>query len=294
MRTTEFAPATPEAKEQQAPSSGYGPPTLAAPWKAGRLSGRDFVLQPDGTLRCPANQALSATEQRREADGSLRLVYAAKMSQCRPCLLREQGQWHGRATTKPRRVSLLLHPLQVGSAPLRWRDWSRRQHRRACMGLLRSQRVEVTLPQATSPESQSPEGILSRAQRAHYRLSWEERLARNARIPTTDRPTIKQIARPRNLRHFPRSADGVRRLWLPQDVLFSDGPTSPSGTLWPFFLASPLFLSSAALFAPSSAISASPPGHHVQLGMRFRCKDTTQGSLHLVAQFVGLVDQLKG
>ncbi len=137
MRTTAFAPA-PEAKEQQAPSSGYGPPTIAAPWKAGRLSGQDFVLQPDGTLRCPANQALSATEQRREADGSLRLVYAAKMSQCRPCPLREQCQWHGRATTKPRRVSLLLHPLQVGSAPLLWKDWSRRQHRRACMGEARA------------------------------------------------------------------------------------------------------------------------------------------------------------
>ncbi len=195
MRTTEFAPAS-QAKEQQAPSSGYGPPTLAAPWKAGRLSGRDFVLQPDGTLRCPANQALSATEQRREADGSLRLVYAARLSQCRPCPLREQCQWHGRTTTKPRRVSLLLHPLPVGSAPLLWRDWSRRQHRRACMGLLRHQRVEVTLPQTTPPEPHNSVGILSRARRAHYRLAWEERLARNARAPTTDRPAIKLFGVP--------------------------------------------------------------------------------------------------
>ncbi len=195
MRTTEFAPA-PEAKEHQALASGYGPPTIAAPWKAGRLSGRDFVLEPDGSLRCPANQALSATEQRREADGSLRLVYAAKISQCRPCPLREQCQWHGRATTKPRRVSLLLHPLQVGSAPLLWKDWSRRQHRRACMCLLRNQRVEVTLPQTTPPEPHSSVGILSRAQRAHYRLSWEERLGRNARAPTTDRPAIKLFGVP--------------------------------------------------------------------------------------------------
>src|SRR5712692_6895764 len=87
LRTTEFAP-TPEAKEPQALSSGYGPPTSATSWKAGRLSGQDFVLQPDGTLRCPANQVLSATEQRREADGSLRLVYAARISQCRGCPLR--------------------------------------------------------------------------------------------------------------------------------------------------------------------------------------------------------------
>src|SRR6266852_6144666 len=178
LRTTDFAPA-PQAKEQQAPSWGYGPPALAAPWKAGRLSGRDFVLQPDGTLRCPANQALSATEQRREADGSLRLVYAARLSQCRPCPLREQCQWHGRATAKPRRVSVLLHPLVVGSAPLLWRDWSRRTHRRACMQLLAHQQVEVTLPQTTPPEPHSSVGILSRAQRAHYRLAWEERLARN-------------------------------------------------------------------------------------------------------------------
>src|SRR5712692_8155783 len=190
VRTTEFAPAAPEAKEQQAPSSGYGPPTLAAPWKAGRLSGQDFVLQPDGTLRCPAKQALSATEQRREADGSLRLVYAARISQCRGCPLREQCQWHGRQTTKPRRVSVLLHPRQVGTAPLLWKDWSRRQHRRACMGLLRTQRVEVTLPQATPLEPHSPQVILSRAQRAHYRLSWEERLGRNARAPTTGQVTI--------------------------------------------------------------------------------------------------------
>ena len=116
LRTTEFAP-TPEAKEPQALSSGYGPPTSATSWKAGRLSGRDFVLQPGGTLRCPAKQVLSATEQCREADGSLRLIYAAKISQCRPCPLRDQCQWHGRATRKPRRVSLLLHRLRVGSVP---------------------------------------------------------------------------------------------------------------------------------------------------------------------------------
>jgi hypothetical protein len=59
------------------------------------------------------------------------------------------------------------------------------------MGLLRHQRVEVTLPQTTPAEPHSSRGILSRAQRAHSRLAWEERLARNARAPTTDRPAIK-------------------------------------------------------------------------------------------------------
>lgn len=61
VRTTEFAPAVPEAKEQQ-PSSGYGKPAVAATFKAGRFSGQDFALQPDGTLRCPANHTNSRSK----------------------------------------------------------------------------------------------------------------------------------------------------------------------------------------------------------------------------------------
>jgi hypothetical protein len=131
-----------------------------------------------------------------QADGSLRVVYAASIGSCRPCSLREQCQWNGSATAKPRQVSVLLHPLQIGSSPLRWHDWSRRQHRRACIRLLRDQRVEVTLPQALPPEPQGPELILSHAQRAHYRLAWEERLARNASVPTTSQVTISLFGVP--------------------------------------------------------------------------------------------------
>jgi len=58
------------------------------------------------------------------------------------------------------------------------------------MHLLSRQRVDVTFAQALPayPDASSP--ILSRAQRAHYRLSLAERMARNARTPTTARPTI--------------------------------------------------------------------------------------------------------
>jgi hypothetical protein len=94
VRTTEFAPAIPEPREQapasSVPASGYGPPSPATSWKTGRFSGSDFPLQPDGTLRCPAGQQLVAQERRREADGSLRVVYAASIRSCRPCPLREQ------------------------------------------------------------------------------------------------------------------------------------------------------------------------------------------------------------
>jgi hypothetical protein len=200
VRTTEFAPALPPAQEEAtnspSPSQGYGPPAVALPWKQGRFSGRDFALQPDGTLRCPAGQSLGAHERRREADGSLRVVYAASIRSCRPCPLREQCQWQGSATAKPRQVSVLLHPLVVGSAPLLWRDWSRRLHRRVCMHLLRQQRVEVQVEQGLSACPVLAPAPLSRAQRAHYRLDFPERLARNARIPTASQVTIRLFGVP--------------------------------------------------------------------------------------------------
>jgi hypothetical protein len=124
------------------------------------------------------------------------VVYAASIRSCRPCPLREQCQWNGSATAKPRQVSVLLHPLVVGSAPLLWRDWSRRAHRRACMQLVRHQLIEVSLPSSAVASPGKAEVILSRAQRAHYRLSWQERRARNARVSTAGQVTIRLFGVP--------------------------------------------------------------------------------------------------
>ncbi len=173
LRTTEFAPACPRAQEETADTSspvpGDGPPDVASPWKQGRFSGRDFAREPDGTRRCPAGQTLRANERRKEGDGSLRVVYAASIQSCRPCPLREQCQWNGKATGKPRQVSVLLRPLVIGDSSLLWRDWSRRQHRRACMQLVRDHHIEVR--NASDPPSQSHSApspaIPTLAQRAH-------------------------------------------------------------------------------------------------------------------------------
>jgi hypothetical protein len=193
VHTTEFAPAllaTRASVATAAPAQGYAPAAPGQSWKHGRFSGRDFARQPDGTLRCPAGKSLSPTEQRREADGSLRVVYEARIRDCRPCRLRESCQWHGQAAKHPRRVSLLLHPLTVASAPLLWRDWSRRRQRRACLELVRGQRVEVQVEAGCAPTPPAQAPLLSRPERAHWRLAWVERLARNARPPTAGSVTI--------------------------------------------------------------------------------------------------------
>jgi hypothetical protein len=200
VRMTTFAPAVLPAPAEQADSSGvsfgYRPAEPALPWKQARFSGRSFVPQPDGTLRCPAGQTLRPTEQRREQDGTLRVLYAARIRDCRGCRLREECQWHGTATIKPRRVSLLWHPQGCGSAPVLWKDWSRRQHRRAATQLCRYQRIDVQVGQASQVNSDPPPSPLVRTQRAHYRLSWEDRLARNARAPTAGQVTIRLFGVP--------------------------------------------------------------------------------------------------
>lgn len=203
LRITEFASAIPEQNAQAStrpttstPASGYGPPATATSWKTGRFTGQDFPLQPDGTLRCPAGSTLTLQERRQEADGSLRLVYAASIRSCRSCELREQCQWNGNATKKPRQVSVLLHPLSIGSEPLLWQDWSRRVHRRACRQFVRDQCIEVSIPPPIAVALNTADVILSRAQRAHTRLSWTERLARNARSMTAGQIAIKLFGIP--------------------------------------------------------------------------------------------------
>ncbi len=196
MRTTEFASAA--LAEQSAShlslasTPSYGPPTFAKTWKQGWLEGQDFVPQPDGTLRCPADHPLYPQERRPERDGTLRVVYAARIGHCRPCPLRERCQWHGISTRKPRRVSAVLHPrietpkldeapqALVAPCPILWGDWQRRSHRRELVKLLRNQRVDVRSDEVSLSAHPPPTRPLSRAQRAHWRLSWAERLARNA------------------------------------------------------------------------------------------------------------------
>ncbi len=105
-------------------------------------------------------------------------------------------QWNGSTTAKPRQVSGLLHPPQVGSAPLLWRDWSRREQRYACLHLVRHQRIGVSLLPAAADVPGNAEVPLSRPRRAHYRLSWQERLAGNMHCETAGQVTIKLFGVP--------------------------------------------------------------------------------------------------
>jgi len=64
-----------------------------------------------------------------------------------------------------------------------WRDWPRCGIRRTWIKVVRSQTICLESSSQLLPSrAKAPaEKILIRAERAHWRLSWQQRLARNAR-----------------------------------------------------------------------------------------------------------------
>ncbi|GCF12015.1 hypothetical protein KDI_55790 [Dictyobacter arantiisoli] len=231
LRLTEFAPAVepPSTPPSQPPgepvpheppgeppavpanaSVHYGPPHWARRSFTKGFAGSDFVPQPDGTLRCPAGHPLTVHERRPERHGSLRIVYGARITHCRPCPLRAQCL-ESTTTRKPRQVSAVLRPIDASPSapvpspaprgevpieheripllpsaatlhPVLWGDWPRCQLRRSWIRLLRTQTVELTVRDLQEEDlCASHNTVQTRAERAHWRLSWQQRLARNAR-----------------------------------------------------------------------------------------------------------------
>jgi hypothetical protein len=201
--------------------ASYGPPNWARPSFTHGFPGSAFTPLPDGTLHCPAGHPLFVQERRPERHGSLRVLYAARIGHCRPCPLREQCQEAG-TTLKPRRVSAVFWPRTapavaslpecaapvsdtqrtgppvgavpaasvpppaVPTQPVRWGDWPRCQIRQEWVHLLRTQTVLISFRMTETLVHAKPHSppLETRAERAHWRLTWEERLARNARPPT--------------------------------------------------------------------------------------------------------------
>jgi hypothetical protein len=177
----------------------YGPPQWAQPSFTRGFPGSAFLPQPDGTLLCPAGHVLTLASRRKERARSVRVDYIAQLQDCRSCPLRAQCQ-NPRASS-PRRVSAVYWPLPqeeppplpppAASAPVLWCDWPRCSIRRQWMNTVRSQTVEITRGTASPPEPQELSAHQwTRPQRAHWRLSWQERLARNARPASSPEVSI--------------------------------------------------------------------------------------------------------
>lgn len=189
----------------------YGPPEPARTWaKArGRFAGHDFPLHEDGTLECPAGKTLRLRERRTLTTGDLRLLYMAKATDCQRCPLTPQCLGRGASGEYPRRVSVVRRLLgrqprpqcppeqmsehappvvgEQGQGALLWGALSGRGIRRRFVALLRRQTLTMTRvpPAAPPPGLEAAPRRWTRAERAHRRLSWADRLTRNASAART-------------------------------------------------------------------------------------------------------------
>ena len=181
----------------------YGPLEVARDWgrRSGRFTGQAFEVLENGTLRCPAEKILRPQERRTEADGTLRIVYRARKEDCCTCPLAQDCLGRQSSGTHPRRVSAvrkrvaepggcraaLVHEAHTMQEPIAeqpelvWHDLPGYRIRHDYMGHLRRQRVTIVEARVAQPLAVvlAARRIWTRAERAHRRLSWATRLARN-------------------------------------------------------------------------------------------------------------------
>lgn len=197
--------------------ASYGELELAQPWAKARrrFSAQDFTLREDDTLECPAGKVLRLRERRKLENGDLRVLYAAKALDCRTCGQAPDCLGHGASGQQPRRVSGIrrlvgwqmqavpdvTQPADVQAADgtdglsaraLQWCDPGGRRLRRELVTQRRRQQVSITNPggEPAAPTSGTQARLWTRAERAHRRLSWASRLARNARAKDAPRYTV--------------------------------------------------------------------------------------------------------
>jgi hypothetical protein len=219
LRTTSWqdpvsnTPASPVVSHSEAPRldqaegapmvEQYGPLEVARNWgrASGRLTGQAFEVLENGTLRCPAGKLLRPQERRKQADGTLRIVYRAKQEDCGSCRLARDCLGRQTSGEHPRRVSAvrkriaqpggiqaaLVHAEATTLDPpceehdVVWRDLAGYRIRHEYVTRLQRQRVTLVELRADDRAVVQPAAprLWTRAERAHRRLSWAARLARN-------------------------------------------------------------------------------------------------------------------
>ena len=118
------------------------------------------------------------------------------------------------------------------------RDWHRRHQRLACIRLHR-QHLEVQMEPTLKRTAASSPLMISRAQRAHSRLSWDERLARNGRAAPDERITLTLFGIPDRLATFLGMATASCPSSLQRSILSSNKDACPSGFFCLLFLIDP-------------------------------------------------------
>src|SRR5260370_13942440 len=102
--------------------------------------------------------------------------------------------WPPAATQAGSSAPVPALPEPIPRFPVLWQDWPRCQLRRRWINLMRSQTVSLSrgAPPTADHMGALPPPIITRAERAHWRFTWVQRLARNP-PPTTAPPLTLTI-----------------------------------------------------------------------------------------------------
>jgi len=181
-----------------APPPKYGAMTVAAGWGQSRhkYSSQDFKVIEDEQIACPAGHQMDRQEVRFNRVGDMQMIFGIKSTICRDCPLIQHCHADRSTNTRGRRIMVSRvklptpprlaevpdivvkprsSPMKVGVEAMIWTDLPATAFRRQLKCNLERHQIEIEVVSTIVSER----GILTRHQRAHRRLSWEQRLKRN-------------------------------------------------------------------------------------------------------------------
>jgi hypothetical protein len=208
-----------------APPPKYGKMIIAPGWGQSRhkYSGKDFKVIEDERIECPAGHQMDCQEIRHNRVGDRQMIFGIKSTVCRDCPLKAHCHADRSSNTRGRRIlvtrtqfptppplaeipDIIIKqsstPLAVGSSPIIWNDLPATQFRRNLKCRLEQNKVELESISMNLEITDPPHKLLTRHQRAHRRLSWEQRLKRNRLKDETVRWKVQLFGVSPNLAQF--------------------------------------------------------------------------------------------
>lgn len=195
-------PNRPTVDPNLAPAPKYGAMVAVPGWGQSRhkYSGKDFKVIDDEAIECPAGHRMEQQQVRYNRVGDMQLMFGVKATVCRACPLIQHCHADRSTNTRGRRI-LVTRPklptppalkeapdiivkqsisaLRIGTQAIIWTDIPATQFRRTLKCNLESNQMEIAAISTDIKVKASPKPLLTRHQRAHRRLSWEQRLKRN-------------------------------------------------------------------------------------------------------------------
>lgn len=185
-----------------APPPKYGVMTLATGWGQSRhkYSGKDFKIVDDETINCPAGHQMSRQQVRYNRVGDMQMLFGIKHTICAACPLIRHCHAERSNNTRGRRILVTRAKLPtppplaevpdilvkqsststvLGTEPILWIDIPSTEFRRGLRCNLERNQLEIESASAQTKSSEPQTAYLTRHQRAHRRLSWEQRMKRN-------------------------------------------------------------------------------------------------------------------